>query len=427
MKKTLLLLGWLCIGLQAFCQTEPVNYRTAVNRFIHFYNQNQPDSLYTLFSPTVTGKMTAAQNRASITQLQASLGLLNKATFVRIDSGVASYNTDFAKASATMRIQLNKSNQFEGLLFSNYQAKETAVSAGNPYVSESPFTYKGLNATINGTLTLPKNASGKIPVVLIIAGSGPTDRNGNSSAGLNTNTYKLLAYELGKNGIAALRYDKRIIGQAVTPASEKVLRFDNFVDDAVGLITQLHDDPRFSKVIVFGHSEGSLVGMLSVVDEPAAGFISAAGAGVMADKVVTEQLKSQPDFIKNNFKAVLDTMRRGKINENVDPALYSVIRPSVQPYLMSWFRFDPAKEIKKVKVPVLIIQGNNDVQVSVDNAEKLKKAKSEAQLVIIPGMNHILKQAPLPRDQNLLTYTNPDLPIDPTLVSAVVGFVNKLN
>ncbi len=427
MKKALLFFSFALSALTAYCQTEPVTYRTQINRLIHFYNQNQPDSIFRMFAANVTTKITPAQNKASISQLQTSLGEFQQATFVSIDSNVATYKGDFKKAAATMRISLNNRSQLAGLFFSNYQPKVTAAPEGNPYITESPFTYKSLTSTISGTLGLPKNATGKIPVVLIIAGSGPTDRNGNSSAGLSANTYQLLAYDLAKNGIATLRYDKRTIGgQYSSLASEKNLRFDNFVDDAVGLITQLHDDPRFSKVVIFGHSEGSLVGMLAADGEPADGFISVAGAGIMADKIMTDQMKSQPEFIRNNFKAVLDTMRKGKLNEKVDPALYSVIRPSIQPYLGSWFRHDPAKDIKKLRIPILIIQGTNDLQVSVDNAEKLKKAKSDAQLVLITGMNHILKQAPLTRDQNLATYGNPDLPVDPTLVSTVVSFVNKL-
>ncbi len=429
MRKFLLVFACVCFAVSAFSQTEPANYRTAVNRFIHFYNQNQPDSIFTMFSADVKTKIPLAQNRALINQLQSSLGNFQQATFLNIDTGVANYKADFAKASLTMRIRLNAGNQFAGLFFANPEMKTGnagAAPAADPTVAESPYSVKNLMATINGTLAMPREVSGKIPVVLIIAGSGPTDRNGNNPLNVNANTYQMLASALAKNGIASVRYDKRNIGASPSPAVEKTLRFDNYVDDAVSLVNQLHDDPRFSKVIIFGHSEGSLIGMLAANDEPANGFISAAGAGVMADKVVTEQLKTQPDWIQKSFKTVLDTMKKGKTYENVDPTLYSIIRPSVQPYLMSWFRYDPAREIKKLKIPVLILQGTNDLQISTDNADKLKKGKSDAQLVIITGMNHILKQAPLTREGNLATYMDPNLPLDPTLTTSVINFVRKV-
>jgi pimeloyl-ACP methyl ester carboxylesterase len=236
-----------------------------------------------------------------------------------------------------------------------------------------------------------------------------------------------LAYALGKAGIASLRYDKRMIGQSVTINKENQLRFEDYVDDAVSLIGMLSDDERFSKIIIAGHSEGSLVGMLACADEPVKGYISLSGAGQPAEKILTEQMKSQPQYIADGFKAILDSLRKGKITDNVDPALYAIARPSIQPYIMSWCRYDPQREIKKLKMPVLIIQGTTDLQVSVDNAYKLKDAKSNAKLIIIRGMNHILKDAPPDKEQNLATYKNPDLPLDTTMVTAVIDFIKGLD
>jgi alpha-beta hydrolase superfamily lysophospholipase len=236
----------------------------------------------------------------------------------------------------------------------------------------------------------------------------------------------MLANALGKNGIASLRYDKRMIGQSVTSTKLKELRFEDYVDDAVGLINMLSEDARFSKVIVLGHSEGSLVGLLSVRDQPAKAFISVAGAGQQADKIVTEQMKSQPKYIADNFKTMLDSLKKGKFTDNIDPKIYAIAGPDVQPYLMSWFRYDPIREIKKIKIPALILQGTTDIQVTVADAEKLKKADSDAKLVIITGMNHILKEAPADREQNIATYNKPNLPLKPELVTSIVDFINGL-
>jgi pimeloyl-ACP methyl ester carboxylesterase len=244
--------------------------------------------------------------------------------------------------------------------------------------------------------------------------------------GLFGNTYKMRANELGKNGIASVRYDKRMIGQSVGSYKEVDLRFEDYSDDASGLISMLADDERFSKVIVAGHSEGSLVGIIASREEPVKGFISLAGAGVPAEKILTEQMKSQPPYVAEGFKRVIDSLKRGKTYPQVDPQLYSIARPSIQMYLMSWCRYDPANEIRKLKMPILIIQGTNDVQVTVDNAQKLKSAKSSANLMLIRGMNHILKDAPADREKNIATYKDPNLPLNTEMVTGIVDFIKKL-
>jgi pimeloyl-ACP methyl ester carboxylesterase len=157
------------------------------------------------------------------------------------------------------------------------------------------------------------------------------------------------------------------------------------------------------------------------------GFISAAGAADPADIILTEQLKkSAPPSVQTEFKRIVDSLRKGKTTDRVDPALYSIMRPSIQKYMMSWMAFDPQRVIKRIKIPVLIIQGTTDMQIGVAQAEKLKKAKSEATLKIIDGMSHILKEGPTDRDQNLETYNKPDLPLKPEFITAVVSFVNSV-
>jgi len=285
---------------------------------------------------------------------------------------------------------------------------------------------KTFSGSISGTLAMPKNAADKIPVVLIIAGSGPTDRDGNSpKLGLASNAYKMIANELGKNGFASLRYDKRLVGQSVSSTKENELRFEDYVDDAVGLINMLNDDQRFSKIIILGHSEGSLVGMMAANGQPVKAFISVAGAGDSADKIMTEQMKSKGALISDGFNRMLDSLKRGKTTDNIDPSLYPYARPSIQKYLMSWFRYNPIREIKKIKIPILILQGTTDLQVTVSDAEKLKKAKSDAILDIIPGMNHIMKDAPADRDKNIATYNEPELPLKSEFVKALISFLNK--
>jgi uncharacterized protein len=174
--------------------------------------------------------------------------------------------------------------------------------------------------------------------------------------------------------------------------------------------------------VVIGHSEGSLIGMVAAYKH-ADGFVSVAGAGRSADKILKEQLSKQPQSVQDLSFPVIDSLVKGKTVSNVDPMLYSLFRPSVQPYIISWFKYDPQAEIKKLSIPVLVLQGTNDIQVSTEDAHLLAKANDHAQLVLIDNMNHILKTVQGDRDANIATYTNPSLPINDTLVDAIVNFI----
>ncbi|PTQ94075.1 hypothetical protein C8P68_107138 [Mucilaginibacter yixingensis] len=409
----------------SYAQTEPVNYKATINQFKTFYNSNKPDSIYKHLGPEMRKELSEADFKSTSGQLKAQLGPLMETTFQEMSGTVATYNAVFEKGSLVLRLQLNKDNQIAGLLMQPVANKPVAL-ADDPSLIETPVSQKILSGSISGTLTMPKNANGKIPVVLIIAGSGPTDRDGNNGNTIHANTYKMLATALGKSGIASLRYDKRMVGKSISSIKEKELHFDDYIDDAIALINLLHDDQRFSKVIVLGHSEGSLVGMIAAFDQPVNAFISVSGTAQTADKIITEQLKNSPDYSRNGMRSILDSLRKGKFTDQVDPSLYALARPSVQPYLLSWMFRDPARELHKLKIPVLVLQGTSDLQVPTTDAEKLKKAKSDAVLTIIPNMNYVLKDAPVDRDKNMETYSDPALPLKPELVTAITGFIEKL-
>jgi fermentation-respiration switch protein FrsA (DUF1100 family) len=102
--------------------------------------------------------------------------------------------------------------------------------------------------------------------------------------------------------------------------------------------------------------------------------------------------------------------------------LNALARPSVQPYMISWFRYDPGQEISKLTIPVLIVQGTTDIQVSEEDARALASANPKAKLVLIEKMNHIFKEAQADRAGNIATYNNPSLPVASELVKRVVDF-----
>ena len=289
---------------------------------------------------------------------------------------------------------------------------------------EEEITLETKTGDIKGSLLIP-SVSEKTPLVLIIAGSGPTDRNGNNPM-MKNNSLKMLAKELQKNGIASVRYDKRGVGESKSSAlQESDLRFENYVQDVEEWIKLLKEDDRFSNIIVLGHSEGSLIGMIASHKQKANKFISIAGIGIMAGDIIRKQLKGQPQFVLDESLAIIEKLENGETVEKVSQMLYSLFRPSVQPYMISWFKYDPQKEIAKLDIPILIVQGTTDIQVSVSDADKLASANKKSQKQIIEGMNHILKEAELDRQKNIQTYSIPDLPLKKELMEVIVKFITE--
>lgn len=282
---------------------------------------------------------------------------------------------------------------------------------------------------IAGTLMLPA-ARFPVRVVLIVAGSGPTDRNGNSSVlpGQN-NSLKMIADGLAAQGIASLRYDKRGIGGSrAAMTSESDLRFDHYVDDAAGWVRQLRSDPRFSTITVAGHSEGSLIGMIAARKAGADAYVSIAGVGRKATELLTEQLSAQlPPPVMAQVADIMTSIEKGEKPDSVPAFLNALFRPSVQPYLASWFAYDPAAEIAKLTIPVLILQGSTDLQVKVEDANRLAAAKPDARVVIVEGMNHVLKAAQGAMTEQLPSYSNPALPISVRVIDEIVALVKGLS
>ncbi len=280
------------------------------------------------------------------------------------------------------------------------------------------------SGVLEGSLVLP-NVEGKAPVVLIVAGSGPTDRNGNNPM-MTNNSLQLLAAGLAENGIASLRFDKRgVAGSTSAMTKEEDLRFETYIDDVVSWGRKLKEDPRFSGIIILGHSEGSLIGMIAADRIEADKFISIAGVGRPAADLLREQLSAQPPVVTAMTNPILDTLEMGKTVNHVNPMLNSLFRPSVQPYLISWFKYDPAEEIARLNCPVLILQGTTDIQVKAEDAELLSAAIAHGEKVILEGMNHVLKNAPEDMGLNVQTYNDPSLPLAEGLIEAILNFINN--
>ncbi len=298
------------------------------------------------------------------------------------------------------------------------KVKDTATSATN-------ITLHTAKGDIYGTLCVP-TTNKKVPVVMIIAGSGPFDRNCNSlPMGIRSDSYRMLADSLLQYNIASLRYDKRGIAES-TPSGgkEEDLRFDDMVKDAAGFIALLKKDKRFSSVTVLGHSEGSLVGMVAVKTGAANKYISLAGSGIPAHLTIKKQLEPQGKMMQDICYPLLDSLAKGLQVSSAPPMLYSLFRPSVQPYLISWFKYDPRVEIAKLKIPVAIIQGTKDVQVTEADAQELHKAAVKSLYFPVDGMTHVLKDLPAGMEPGIASYNKPDQPVLSSFVQTVVHFVS---
>lgn len=273
---------------------------------------------------------------------------------------------------------------------------------------------------VEGTLLVPEVDA--CPLVIIIAGSGPTDRDGNQPM-MKNNSLRFLAEELYKNKIASFRYDKRILKQIeLRTIDEKQLRFSDFIDDAVSVLNHFKKDDRFSKIYIIGHSEGSLIGMVAA-QEGADGFISLAGAGQEIDDVIVDQLENQAPFLADSAREAFDDIRATGKATNFNPGLASIFREEIQPYLLSWMQYNPQEELKKLDVPILLINGDKDFQVQLSELELLTQAKPKAQSKVIEGMNHIFKKAEDMGLENQKTYNIYNLPVMPELIDAISEFI----
>ncbi len=306
-------------------------------------------------------------------------------------------------------------------------AKPKVEAVATPLV-DLPIELETATGKLYGSLLLPSAgaASTAVPVVIIHAGSGPTDRDGNSGLSQGkSDSLKMLAAGLAQNGIASVRYDKRGVAKSASASpAEKDLRFDNYVDDLAAWVSKLKADKRFSRVTVIGHSEGSLIGMIATEKAKADGYVSIAGIARGASDVLRTQLKSKlPDALAKESERTLKSLEAGKTVDDAPEALAALYRPSVQPYLISWFSKRPAVEIAKLNVPVLIVQGTTDIQVAVTEAEALKTAAPKAELSMLTGMNHVLKKIGGNAAEQAAAYNDPTLPLQAELVPRIAKFV----
>jgi pimeloyl-ACP methyl ester carboxylesterase len=406
------LLFQLITGL-ALAQGHAVNDAQAA-KFVKYYNDNKPDSIYTLLSDAGKAKVPLEGVKSAVIQLKAALGnLVSNEYYEPTPNGGDNYVAVFEKSGPVFYLSFSKEHKLTAF-FTDVDKR----------AAPGTVTINAPGSVLKGTLTVP-DTKDKMPVVLIVAGSGPTDRNGNTvSADMKPNTYLLLADSLKRYNIATLRYDKRMVGQSTATKTQSQTVFEDFVGDAMACIEFLKADGRFSKIIIAGHSEGSLIGIVASEHDKVDGFISLAGAGFPLDHVLEQQLKANAPSVYEKAVPIIDSIKAGqKIKQKLSPEFESMFGASIQTYMHSWFLYNPAQEFAKLTIPTLIIQGTTDIQVGIADAINLKRAKADSKFQTIDGMSHILKEGPENRQQNAATYFKTDLPLHPELIPTLVKFI----
>jgi pimeloyl-ACP methyl ester carboxylesterase len=282
--------------------------------------------------------------------------------------------------------------------------------------------------TLKGTMLAPASATG--PVVLIIPGSGPTDRDGNNVRGLKGSIYKQLAEGLAAHGVATVRIDKRGMfasGGAVLDAD--AVTIPDYAADARAWTATIRAKTGVACVWLLGHSEGGLVALDAAKEGgDYCGLILVSAAGRPVGQALREQMKANPAAapVLDQALEAIAVLEAGKHVDTTDmsPALLPLFGPKVQNFAINVLSYDPAKLLAGYARPVLILRGDRDIQVGMADARRLQQADPKAKLVVLPDTNHVLK--PVTSDDraaNVATYTNSDLPIAPKVVETIADFV----
>lgn len=288
------------------------------------------------------------------------------------------------------------------------------ISNGFSQTTTQEITIQNQAIQLPGTLSYSAKNS---PLIIWVHGSGGVDRYGNQPQYIQQ-----FRTAVNKEKIAFFSYDKRTANPNNRAFLKEGVLFNDFILDVKEVVNHFKNDTRFNSITLVGHSQGSLTAMMALknVDN----YISIAGAGETIDKILIKQLRAQSleyaNIAKAHFKELKET---GSIKE-VNPNLMAIFAKPNQEFWSSWIAVDPIKALKKITIPTLIINGDKDIQVGVENASKLKAAKPNASYAIIQNMNHILKDIEKEAD-NIKSYNSPEFPVSKQLIETIVSFVKK--
>lgn len=419
----------LISGLYFFLSLDTQAQNARGNQFLDNLQSNQLPAAYALFDSVAQAMVSPEQFEQVWASILQNYGLLQDYTYAcsqQMNAYQANFYTlTFEEASLQFVLTTSEKNTVMGMQLTQSIPCEQKEEHPKDQGSDRPFRTQEIqiNPLLEGTRYFSKTGEKGKHLILLIAGSGPTDRHGNQ-AGMQTNSLKLLAEGLVSEQFDVFSYDKRLFALAKKgKLDERMLNFEQNIEDTRAILDYF--SPEYEKLIVIGHSEGSLVGMITAQDQADA-FVSLAGPGRSADEILLEQLGSQFPMHLEKTRQYLDLAKEG-VPFTVDvPVLTPVFRESVQPYLHSWMSYDPADEISKISVPILIVHGTEDLQVKEQDFRLLQKSNPAASSLLVKGMNHVFKEITGGREENLASYSDPTLPIAPELVKGIRKFLTEL-
>ncbi|WP_144558245.1 alpha/beta hydrolase [Shouchella miscanthi] len=337
-------------------------------------------------------------------------------------------------------LSLETTIQDQTILFSgerdgdNIQGEFTQLGQNLPfqlrYMEEEQLTEISLESTelIKAKVDVPENDSSDIPVALILPGSGPTDKHGNSylMPGRNDNL-KRMAEHLNDHGIATIRYDKRGIGDNLSLAPNSIeTRFDDYITDAQAWLRYAQEQESFSSVHLIGHSEGALVGLGAALQEGVQSYSSVAGAGRTIDEILVEQLENDPFITPELLQEsadIIEQLVQGDLVQEVSLELESLFNQNVQPFLSSWMAVSPVELIEQATFPTYIIHGNNDQQIPVDDAYLLHEANQDSELYLIDQMGHGLRNVSDDIEEESIAAMSHDTPLSEELLTILTAAI----
>lgn len=300
-------------------------------------------------------------------------------------------------------------------------AFNSLASVNDSIFTEEGYSFESDGLRMYGSLFMPKNVKGKIPVVFIVPDGSAVNRDGNSTK-IQTSMYRKIAYELALSGIASVRYDKRGVGRSLNPNLDSPTPlFEDLIADAKTGLKHLKEDKRFNKFVLIGHGEGALIA--AEIANDADKFISIAGAGRKADDIIRDQINKQRPSFRDSCLEVLDKLSAGKTTGELPNNMAILFPPIMQNFMISWFRHDPLQAYARLKVPTLIIHGSKDLVVNPSDASYLALAMPKAKLLLIKDMNHIMYMIAGGAQENYGSYGNKRLKLSKELISNLKTFV----
>lgn len=281
-----------------------------------------------------------------------------------------------------------------------------------PYTTEEiEFVNDEANATLSGTITYPVGyiQGKKVPVVVMVTGSGPQNRD---SEIYEHKPFLIIADYLARNGYATLRYDDRCVGKSTGRFQAETTK--EVAKDAALAVKYLRDTKKFSKIGVLGHSEGGNVAFMLGADKLIDFAITMAGVGVQGNECLYQQ-------------GIAIAKQSGQEYQLTKEQLREYLIGTMSPWYEFFLDYDPASDISKTTCPVLVMNGEKDLQViASSNVEAIKgnlPKNKKSQVKIYPGLNHLFQECTtgLPTE-----YINIEQTISPIVLEDIAAWLKQL-